>query len=84
MLIINPMIAIMKASMIRSENGPALGRVTPKLYVQMEKSYRIAGNFHMVQIFAVFADRSATAKIRTTNFSIANYGLLVGVVSPER
>ena len=38
----------------------------------------------MVQIFAVFADRSAAAKIRTTNFSIASYGLLVGVASPER
>ena len=41
----------------------------------------------MVQIFAVFADSSAAAEIRTTNFSSlssANYGLSVGVVSPER
>ena len=38
----------------------------------------------MVQNFAVFADKSATTKIRTTNFSSASYGLLVGVVSPER
>ena len=38
----------------------------------------------MVQNFAVFADRLATAKIRTTNFSSASYGLLVGMVSPER
>ena len=45
--------------------------------------YRIAGNFCMVQKFAVFADRSAAVKIRTTNFSSASYGLLVGVVSPE-
>ena len=45
--------------------------------------YRIAGNFRMVQNFAVFADRSASAKIRTVNFSSASYGLLVGVVSPE-
>ena len=30
--------------------------------------YSIAGNFHMVQIFVVFADRSAIAKIRTTEF----------------
>ena len=40
----------------------------------------------MVQNFTFFVDRSATAKIRTTNFSSlssANYGLLVGVVSPE-
>ena len=28
--------------------------------------YRIAGNFHMVQIFTVFADRLTTAKIKTT------------------
>ena len=27
--------------------------------------YRIAGNSRMVQIFAVFADRAAAAKIRT-------------------
>ena len=47
-------------------------------------TYRIAGNFRMVQIFAVFADRSAAAKIKTTKFSIASYGLLMGVVSPER
>ena len=46
--------------------------------------YRIVGNFHMVQNFAVFVDKSAVAKIRTTNFSSASYGLLVGVVSPER
>ena len=46
--------------------------------------YRTAGNFRMVQNFAVFADRAAAAKIRTTNFSSASYGLLVGVVSPER
>ena len=38
----------------------------------------------MVQNFAVFVDKSAAAKIRTTNFSSASYGLLVGVVSPER
>ena len=41
----------------------------------------------MVQNFAVFADRSVATKIRTTNFSSissASYGLLVGVVSPER
>ena len=38
----------------------------------------------MMQNFAAFADRSAAAKIRTTNFSSASYGLLVGVVSPER
>ena len=37
----------------------------------------------MVQIFAVFADRLAAAKIRNRNISIASYGLLVGVVSPE-
>ncbi len=42
----------------------------------------IAGNFRMVQNFAVFADRSAAARIRTANFSSASYGLLVGVVSP--
>ncbi len=28
-------------------------------------NYRIAGNFHMVQIFAVFADRLGATKIRT-------------------
>ena len=41
----------------------------------------------MVQNFAVFMDRLAAAKIRTTKFSSlssANYGLSVGVVSPER
>ena len=38
----------------------------------------------MVQNFVVFVDRSAAAKIRTANFSSASYGLLVGVVSPER
>ena len=38
----------------------------------------------MVQNFTVFADRSAAVKIRTTNFSSASYGLLVGVVLPER
>ena len=48
-----------------------------------DNSYRITGNFRMVRNFAVFADRSAAAKIRTTNFSSASYGLLVGVVSPE-
>ena len=52
--------------------------------LQSSKRYRIAGNFRMVQNFAVFADRSAAAKIRTMNFSSASYGLLVGVVSPER
>ena len=44
--------------------------------------YLIAGNFHMVQNFAVFVDRSAAAKIRTMKFlslSSANYGLSVGV-----
>ena len=46
--------------------------------------YHRAGNFRMVQIFAVFADRSAATKIRTANFSSASYGLLMGVVSPER
>ena len=49
-------------------------------------TYRIAGSFRMVQNFAVFADSSAAAEIRTTNFSSlssANYGLSVGVVSPE-
>ena len=49
--------------------------------------YGIPGNFRMVQIFAVFADRSATTKIRSTKFSSlssANYGLLVGVVLQER
>ena len=30
--------------------------------------YRIAGNFRGVQIFAVFADRQGTAKIKTTKF----------------
>ena len=29
------------------------------------KTYRIAGNFRMVQIFAIFADRPASAKIKT-------------------
>ena len=38
----------------------------------------------MVQNFVGFVDRSAAAKIRTTNFSSASYVLLVGVVSPER
>ena len=41
----------------------------------------------MVQNFTVFVDRSATAKIRITKFSSlssANYGVSVGVVSPER
>ena len=28
--------------------------------------YRIAGNFRWVQIFAIFADRPASAKIKTT------------------
>ena len=46
--------------------------------------YCIAGNFRMVQNFALFTDRLAAAKIRTTNFSSAIYGLLVGVISPER
>ena len=49
--------------------------------------YRIVGYFRMVQNFAFFTDRSATTKIRTMKFlslSSANYGLLVGVVSPER
>ena len=32
--------------------------------------YHIAGNFCMVQNFAVFADRSAAAKLRITNFLI--------------
>ena len=32
--------------------------------------YRIAGNFRMVQIFAFFADWSATAKIRTAKLLI--------------
>ena len=45
--------------------------------------YCIAGNFRMVQNFAVFVDRTAAAKIRTTKFSSASYVLLVGVVSPE-
>ena len=45
--------------------------------------YHIVGNFHMVQNFTVFTDRSAAAKIRSTNFSSASYGLLVGVVSSE-
>ena len=30
--------------------------------------YRIAGNFRGVQIFAVFADRQGTAKIKTMKF----------------
>ena len=46
-------------------------------------SYRIAGNFRMVQNFVVFADKSAVAKIRAMNFSSASYELLLGVVSPE-
>ena len=33
--------------------------------VQISDSYRIAGNFHWVQIFAIFADRPASAKIKT-------------------
>ena len=37
----------------------------------------------MVQNLAVFVDRLAAVKIRTTNFSSASYVLLVGVVSPE-
>ena len=37
----------------------------------------------MVQNFAVFTDRSAAVKIRTTNFSSSSCELLVGVVSPE-
>ena len=49
----------------------------------LSTTYHIAGNFCMVQNFTVFADRAAAAKIRTTNFSSASYGLLVGVVSPE-
>ena len=35
---------------------------------EMAFRYSIAGNFHMVQIFVVFADRSAIVKIRTTEF----------------
>ena len=41
----------------------------------------------MVQNFVSFADRSATAKIRTIKFrslSSANYGLSMGAVLPER
>ena len=38
----------------------------------------------MVQNYVIFVDRSAAAKIRTANFSGSSYGLLVGVVSPER
>ena len=34
----------------------------------MVGEYRIAGNFRGVQIFAVFADRQGTAKIKTTKF----------------
>ena len=48
--------------------------------------YGIAGNFRTVQNFAFFVDRSATAKNRITKFSSlssVNYGLSVGVVSPE-
>ena len=41
-----------------------------------DHDYRIAGKFHMVQNFAVFADRLAAMKIRTANFSSASYGLL--------
>ena len=37
----------------------------------------------MVQNFAVFADRSAAAKINFRSLASAYYGLLVGVVSPE-
>ena len=51
MLIINPMIAIMKASVIRSENRPALGRVTPKLYVQMEKKLLYLGQTKLIVCF---------------------------------
>ena len=32
--------------------------------------YHIAGDFHIVQNFTVFADRSATMKIKIMKFSI--------------
>ena len=39
--------------------------------------YHIAGNFRMVQNFAVFADRSAAVKLRTANFSSSSCELLI-------
>ena len=36
------------------------------LYISSNLLYRIAGNFRWVQIFTIFADRPASANIRTT------------------
>ena len=41
-----------------------------KLYVICSVIYHIEGNFHMVQNFTVFTDRSAAAKIRTMKISM--------------
>ena len=35
-----------------------------------DDSYRIAGNFRVVQNFAIFADRSRSAKIKTTKIFV--------------
>ncbi len=35
-----------------------------------DRLYRIAGNFHMVQNFAFFADRLGAVKIRTAKYAI--------------
>ena len=43
-----------------------------------------SGKFSHGAKFCSFVDRSAATKIRTTKFSSAKYGLLVGVVLPER
>ena len=42
----------------------------PKFLAIRYYGYRIVGNFHMVQNFTVFADRSATVKIKTTKISM--------------
>ena len=49
-----------------------------KFFTSENFPLHIAGNFCMAQNFTVLADRSAATKI-----SSANYGLSVGVVSPE-
>ena len=53
----------MKVS-IESATGPG-GIIAVDWFKSYAASYRIAGNFRWVQIFAIFADRPASAKIKT-------------------
>ena len=51
-----------------------------------EIAYNIAGNFRMVQNFAVFTDRVATVKIKTTKISMGgeNDDIIVNHRAGER